>query len=152
MTTVSTTWTEETFRVAGAEMQIKKAGSGEPLLILHGEMGQPGWLRYHEELARNYTVYAPSHPGFGVTARVDWTMNMRDLAAWYLRASEELGLDNPNVVGFSWEVGWPPRCRPRLRTIFGSWCWLALLAFSSRGRNSGHVPHGGQRLHYGRLP
>ena len=101
MTTTPTTWTEETIRVAGAEMQVKKGGSGEPLLLLHGEMGQPGWLRYHEELARNYTVYAPSLPGFGVTGRVDWIMNMRDLGAWYLRASEELGLDKPNVVGFS---------------------------------------------------
>ena len=101
MTTAPTTWTEETIRIAGADLNIKKSGSGDPLLVLHGEMGQPGWLRYHEELARHYTVYAPSHPGFGVTDRLDWVMNVRDMAGWYLRALDELGLDDLNVLGFS---------------------------------------------------
>ena len=78
-----------------------KGGSGDPLLVLHDEMGQPGWLQFHEELAKNYTVYAPSHPGFGVTDRIDWIMNMRDIATWYLWALEDLGLSNLNVVGFS---------------------------------------------------
>ena len=101
MTTSSITWTEEVLQVAGAEMNMKKGGSGEPLLVLHGEMGQPGWLRYHDELARNHTVYAPSHPGFGITGRVDWIMNMRDMAGWYLRALEELQLVGVDVLGFS---------------------------------------------------
>ena len=101
MTTSPATFTEETIHIAGADLHIKKSGSGDPLLVLHGEMGQPGWLRYHEELARHYTVYAPSHPGFGVTDRLDWVMNMRDLAGWYLRALEELGMENLNVLGFS---------------------------------------------------
>jgi pimeloyl-ACP methyl ester carboxylesterase len=82
-------------------MQILKGGSGDPLLVLHDEMGQPGWLRLHEELAKNYTVYAPSLPGFGVTARLDWVMNMRDIATWTLWALEDLQLSNLNVAGFS---------------------------------------------------
>jgi pimeloyl-ACP methyl ester carboxylesterase len=101
MTTSPTTWTQEKATVAGAELQYLKDGSGEPLLVLHGEMGQPGWLNYHEELAKRYTVYAPRHPGFGVTPRLEWIMNMRDFASWYLRAMEELGLANSNVLGFS---------------------------------------------------
>ena len=101
MTTSPTTLTEETIHIADADLHITKSGNGDPLLVLHGEMGQPGWLRYHEELARHYTVYAPSHPGFGVTDRLDWVMNMRDLAGWYLRALEELGLENLNVLGLS---------------------------------------------------
>ena len=100
MTTMAT-WTEERVAVAGAEMQILKGGSGDPLLVLHDESGQPGWLQLHEELAKNYTVYAPSHPGFGVTDRIDWIMNMRDSATWYLWALEDLGLSNLNVLGFS---------------------------------------------------
>ena len=99
--TTTATWTEERVAVAGAEMQILKGGSGDPLLVLHDESGQPGWLRLHEELAKNYTVYAPSHPGFGVTDRIDWIMNMRDSATWYLWALEDLGLSNLNVLGFS---------------------------------------------------
>ena len=99
--TTTATWTEERVEVAGAEMQILKGGSGDPLLVLHDEIGQPGWLRLHQELAQNYTVYAPSLPGFGVTDRLDWIMNVRDSATWTLWALEELGLSNLNVVGFS---------------------------------------------------
>jgi len=93
--------TEERLQAAGAEMQMLKGGSGEPLLVLHDEMGQPGWLRLHQELSQNYTVYAPSLPGFGVTARLDWVMNMRDIATWTLWAMEDIGLSNVNVAGFS---------------------------------------------------
>ena len=52
MTTSSATWTEERLHVAGGEMQVLKGGSGDPLLVLHDEMGQPGWLQMHEELAK----------------------------------------------------------------------------------------------------
>lgn len=99
--TTSASITEETIAVAGAEMQVLKGGSGDPLLILHDELGQPGWLQVHEELARNYTVYAPSLPGFGVTDRLDWVMNVRDISTWLLWALEDMGLSNLNVVGFS---------------------------------------------------
>ncbi len=99
--TTTASWTEERVTVAGAEMQILKGGSGDPLLVLHDEMGQPGWLQLHEELAKNHTVYAPSLPGFGVTSRLDWVMNMRDIATWTLWALDDLELSSINVVGFS---------------------------------------------------
>ena len=99
--TTTANYTQERLQAAGAEMQILKGGSGEALLVLHDEMGQPGWLQIHEELAKNYTVYAPSLPGFGVTDRLDWVMNMRDIATWALWAMEDIGLTNVNVVGFS---------------------------------------------------
>lgn len=101
MTTSTATFTEERITAAGAEVQLLKGGNGDPLLVLHDEMGQPGWLRLHQELAENYTVYAPSLPGFGVTDRLDWIMNVRDTATWYLWALEDLGLSNLNVLGFS---------------------------------------------------
>ena len=99
--TTTATFTEERVQVAGAEMQVLKGGSGDPLLVLHDEMGQPGWLQLHEELAKSYTVYAPSLPGFGVTGRLDWVMNVRDIATWTLWAMEDMGLSSTNTVGFS---------------------------------------------------
>ena len=101
MSTSSLTWTEGTTQVAGANLHIVKGGSGDPLLVLHDEMGPTAPLRYTEELARDFTLHMPSHPGFGITERLEWIMNMRDLAGWYLRALEELGLDRVNVLGFS---------------------------------------------------
>ena len=99
--TTTAAYTQERVQVAGAEIEILKGGSGDPLLILHDEMGQPGWLRVHDELARDYTVIAPSLPGFGVTDRLDWVMNVRDISTWTLWALDDLGLSNINVVGFS---------------------------------------------------
>jgi pimeloyl-ACP methyl ester carboxylesterase len=101
MTTSTDPWTEEIVAVAGTRLQLVKGGTGEPLLLLHDELGHPGWLRFHEALAQQYTLYMPLHPGFGKSERLDWIMNMRDLATWYLDALDELGLSQLPAIGFS---------------------------------------------------
>jgi pimeloyl-ACP methyl ester carboxylesterase len=101
MATGAQAWTEETVEVAGVNLQLVRGGSGDPLLILHDEFGHRGWFRYHEALAQDYSLYIPSHPGFGATARQEWIMNVRDLAGWYLEGIEDLGLEQVNLVGFS---------------------------------------------------
>ena len=101
MTATSQAWTQETIDVAGTQIQMVKGGSGDPLLILHDEMGHPGWLRYHQALAENHTLYIPWHPGFGDSPELDWVMTLHDLAIWYLGALDELGLEGIDVMGFS---------------------------------------------------
>ena len=101
MSTTATTWTEETLTVAGTPLQMISGGAGEPLLILHDEMGHHVSLKYQEALAQNYKIYIPSHPGFGKTPALPWIMNMRDMAGWYLHALDDLDLGQVNVVGFS---------------------------------------------------
>ena len=101
MTSLSVAWSEETLSIAGVDLHLVKGGSGEPLLILNDEIGHMGQFRYLAELAQDYTVYIPSHPGFGRTPRLDWVMNMRDLAGWYLMALDELGLNQVNAIGCS---------------------------------------------------
>lgn len=100
MSTSSLTWTEGTTQIAGVDLHIVKGGSGDPLLILHDEMGQTAPLRYAEELARDFTLHMPALPGFGITERVEWIMTTRDLASWYLRVLEELEVERVNVMGF----------------------------------------------------
>lgn len=101
MTTTAANWTEEMVEAAGVRLQLVKGGTGSPVLVLHDEMGHPGWLRFHEALGREHTLYVPSHPGFGKSERVEWVMTMRDLAGWYLQALEDLGMGPVPVVGFS---------------------------------------------------
>ena len=101
MATVGSAWTQEFVDVAGARLQLARGGNGDPLLILHDELGHHDLYRYHEALAQEYTLYIPSHPGFGETERQEWIMNMRDLAGWYLEAIEDLGLRQVNLLGFS---------------------------------------------------
>ncbi len=101
MTTSPRTWTEEIRRVAGVELQLIKGGTGEPLLVLHDEIGHHAWLGFHDSLAQRNALHIPSHPGFGKTPALDWIMNVRDMAGWYLQALDELGLHRVNVIGFS---------------------------------------------------
>ena len=101
MTIGSQTWTEEIVEAAGAKIQLIKAGMGEPLLVLHDEMGHPGWLGFHRQLAEHHTLHIPSHPGYGKSSHLDWIMTVRDLAGWYLDALDDLGLGGVNVMGLS---------------------------------------------------
>ena len=101
MTTSSVAWTESMVEAAGSQLMLVKGGSGPPLLVLHDEMGHPGWLRWHQALAQEHTLYIPWHPGFGPSPELDWVMNLHDLAGWYLGALDDLGLEGVDVLGFS---------------------------------------------------
>ena len=95
-------YAESLVEAAGVRIQLRRGGAGPPLLILHGELGVPGWLSAHAELARHFTVYVPSLPGFGQSARPDWIVGVRDLAAWVTWCVRDLGLPQPlPVIGFS---------------------------------------------------
>ena len=101
MATNPNLWTDERVEAAGASIQLIRGGSGEPLLILHDELGHPGWMSYHQMLAQDYSLMIPSTPGFGQTKRLDWIMNMRDMAGWCLQALDEMNVDRVNIMGFS---------------------------------------------------
>ena len=94
-------FTEETVSVGGSDLQLFKGGSGDPLLVLHGAGGNRGPLRYARALAEHYTVYLPSHPGFGKSGRPDWIESVRDLASFYTWFQEEQGLEGVRCIGFS---------------------------------------------------
>ena len=98
---MAATFTEEFVEVAGSQIHLMKGGSGDPLLILHGAGGNPGWIRYVQELAEHYTVYIPSHPGYGQSERPDWLETMNDMACFYTWFMEKQGLDGSRAIGFS---------------------------------------------------
>lgn len=62
------TWSETIVEVAGGKVHLLTSGIGEPLLILHRDVGNPGWLPFYEQMAQHCTVYVPSHPGFDKSA------------------------------------------------------------------------------------
>lgn len=96
-----TTPSETTVRAAGAEIAVVRGGSGKSLLILHDELGYPGWLSWNERLARERELIIPLQPGFGRTGRIDWTRSFRDLAGFYSQIIRELGAAPIDVIGFS---------------------------------------------------
>jgi pimeloyl-ACP methyl ester carboxylesterase len=101
-TTAEGTFTEGFVEAAGVRIQLRQGGTGEPLLVLHSELGVPGWLRAYGLLAEHFTVYVPSLPGFDQSARPDWIMSVRDLAAWVTWFVRDLKLPQPlHVIGCS---------------------------------------------------
>jgi len=96
---------ESNFELAGAKIQLLKAGAGRPLLILHHDVGNHGWLPFYEDLARDFTVYVPSHPGFGKSDRLDWMRTVRDLAIFYGHFVDRLKLEPAVMVGLGFG-GW----------------------------------------------
>jgi pimeloyl-ACP methyl ester carboxylesterase len=102
MTTAQGVFTEAFVEAADVRVQLRRGGTGRPLLILHSELGVPGWLRAYEQFAQHFTVYVPSLPGFGQSARPDWIVSVRDLAAWVTWFVRDLGLPQPlPVIGTS---------------------------------------------------
>lgn len=89
----------ETLSVGGAELELLRGGIGPPLLLLHGCYGWWGWEEVHERLAERYEVLAPSHPGFGRSARARGVDTIDDLAYYYLDLAIE-ELQPAAVIGF----------------------------------------------------
>jgi pimeloyl-ACP methyl ester carboxylesterase len=99
MTTSTGRFTEETVEVAQTRLYVLKGGMGRPLLVLHGVEGPEGWLAFHDALAEDATVYAPSHPGYGQTERPPWMETIAHQAVFYHWFLREAGLHGADLVG-----------------------------------------------------
>ncbi len=87
--------------VDGCKLNLRRGGSGEPLLYLHGSGGAPAVLPFMEKLAERYDVLVPEHPGFGASDEPEWLENMHDLAYFYLDVLKSLDLRGVHLVGSS---------------------------------------------------
>jgi pimeloyl-ACP methyl ester carboxylesterase len=92
---------ERHFELVNGQVPAKVyvAGSGEPVLYLHGADGL-AWNPLLEALAGQYTVYAPEHPGAGQTDLLH-LRDMWDLALYYDELLDALQLPTAAVVGHS---------------------------------------------------
>ena len=79
---------------------LLKAGSGEPLLYLHGALGPVGnWDPFLDRLAHDFTVYAPWFPGYGETKGIDHLEDITDLTLYHMELLDTLGLSSTHIVG-----------------------------------------------------
>ena len=83
MTNTSKGFSESTVHVGGTAVSLLRGGAGRTLLVLHEEMGHPGWLSWHDDLSSDHSLLVPVHPGFGSLPRADWVTSVRDLAGFY---------------------------------------------------------------------
>lgn len=95
----------DTIDVHGIAVELVKYGTGPALLYLHPHIGLRRAEPFLEGLARKFTVYAPSHPGFGRSALPRHITTVDDLAYFYLDLIEQLALDRVTLAGSSFG-GW----------------------------------------------
>lgn len=95
------TYREEVIEVGGISVHTLIGGQGFPVLVLHGASGGLGWRRWLATLAQYYTVYAPTHPGYGDSGDAEWMTSITDLARFYLWYLDEVGLQRVHLVGWS---------------------------------------------------
>ncbi|HST75395.1 MAG TPA: alpha/beta hydrolase [Acetobacteraceae bacterium] len=91
--------------VHGISLEVLRAGKGRPVLLLHGFQQIDPDAPFVELLARRGQVIAPSHPGFGRSARPDGFETIYDLVRLYLAMIESLPHERITLVGFSFG-GW----------------------------------------------
>lgn len=89
--------------ISGLRIAYRQAGSGPPLVLLHGGMEDSrAWKRQLEGLADDFTVLAWDAPGCGHSSDVPETWRFAEfadaLAAWI----HALDLRHPHVLGLSW--------------------------------------------------
>lgn len=92
---------EEFIEVRGIRIKMMRGGSGPELLYLHGAGGSGIWLPAFEMLAQDFTVLAPTHPGFAGSDGYDEIDSIHDLVFHYVNLADVLGLRKPFVVGSS---------------------------------------------------
>lgn len=86
----------------GARMRYLEAGSGPPIILLHGLMGYSfSWRYAMPALAPYATVYAPDLLGAGFSDRPRIDHSMRATARRVLRFARNLGLDSFDLLGTS---------------------------------------------------
>jgi pimeloyl-ACP methyl ester carboxylesterase len=87
--------------VDGCRVNLRRGGSGPPLLFLHGASGAPVILPFMEKLAARFDVLVPEHPGYGQSGEPEWLDNIHDAAYFYLDFLKQLDLRNVTLVGNS---------------------------------------------------
>ena len=96
---------EEFVQVAGGKVHLLKGGTGDPIVVLHHDIGNPGWIPFYDNLAQTNTVYVPSHPGYGQSERPTWMRSVRDLAVVHQWLIKDLNLGRVSLVGLGFG-GW----------------------------------------------
>ena len=87
----------------GIEAQVRIAGSGDPVLFLHGAGGLQPSEPLLDALAERYTVHAAEWPGFGEQPTEQLIEDMLDfsLHGWDVVEALGLGAEKPHLIGHS---------------------------------------------------
>jgi pimeloyl-ACP methyl ester carboxylesterase len=93
----------EQVEVAGLQIAYERAGTGPPLVLLHGYVGDgpTTWRRQLEGLCDQFTVVAWDAPGAGGSSDPPESFGMAGYADCLAGFIKRLGLERPHVAGLS---------------------------------------------------
>jgi pimeloyl-ACP methyl ester carboxylesterase len=92
-------------RVRDIDLEVVRRGSGRAIVFLHGFHTLDPGSRFLEHLSSRASVLAPSHPGFGASARPEDFETVYDLVHLYREFLDGLPHDKVTLVGASFG-GW----------------------------------------------
>jgi pimeloyl-ACP methyl ester carboxylesterase len=95
-----TRFVREEYTVDGVKTVLHTAGTGEPVVVLHGA-GTVDGFDYAERWVDRFRVIVPYHPGFGQSGDDPTFTDMHDYVMHYLGLLETLGIDKVRLVGVS---------------------------------------------------
>jgi pimeloyl-ACP methyl ester carboxylesterase len=95
----------EPLSVGGVELEVIRRGAGRPLLLLHGMQNVDPRARFLDLLGQHAEIIAPSHPGFGHSARPADFETVYDLVHLYLDVLDALPFERVTLMGLSFG-GW----------------------------------------------
>jgi pimeloyl-ACP methyl ester carboxylesterase len=88
--------------VNGINLYYEIHGAGRPLVLLHGGLGSGEMFGpVMPQLTEHHRVVAPDLQGHGRTADIDRPLDIRLMADDIAALIDHLGLDKPDVVGYS---------------------------------------------------
>lgn len=93
--------TTELFDTTVGKVQLRRGGSGDPLVYLHSAGGEGEGLTLFNRLADSYDFYAPVFPGFGQSEGIEQIDDIEDAVFHLLDLFDRLGLESPSVMGLS---------------------------------------------------
>jgi pimeloyl-ACP methyl ester carboxylesterase len=100
--TTETQGTGQYADVNGINLYYETHGSGRPLILLHGGLGSGEMFGpILPTLAENHQVVAVDLQGHGRTADIDRPIDIRLMADDIAALIDHLGLDKPDLVGYS---------------------------------------------------
>ncbi len=85
----------------GIRVRVREAGSGPPLVYLHGIAGLLDEEPLLDRLASQFRVHAPVWPGYGAEEGEEKLEDMLDFALHGLDVLEALAIERPHLVGHS---------------------------------------------------
>src|SRR5712691_680449 len=89
-------------KVNGLNLYYETHGAGRPLILLHGGlMSNETFGPVLPQLAERHQVIAPDLQGHGRTADIDRPLDVRLMADDIAALIDHLGLDKPDLVGYS---------------------------------------------------